>query len=200
MTVFILAGGQDRKYSEYAAQLKRVVSFTLSRPVRLLGCFFSSPPEIREQRFEDYMDFYREVFGDNLLAVNADVDKFEDQLYKADVVYFHGGSTKTLMAAMGKYPNTGDLLQGKLVIGSSAGANMLSKYGFSPSSGSVINGLGLVDASVVVHYGSAENDGMQFTPEFWRQALVEMHKATSDRPLLLCEGQFAIFGGMNKGD
>lgn len=192
MTIYILAGGGGSEYPEYMAQLGRIVHAEVSMP-KILSCGFSSDDARAEEKFPKHRKVFEEGFGDFAEFVMAKKEVFVEQVRVADVVYFHGGSTNSLVEAMAAYPGIKKEFEGKIIIGSSAGANYLSSCGFSPSISDIGQSGGIVDAAVVVHYGSAGFNGMTFTPDYWRRAAEMVRQASGkNEVLLLPEGTFAV--------
>lgn len=75
---------------------------------------------------------------------------------------------------MANYPNTEKLFDNKIVVGSSAGANMLSTNYWSSTNAKHGKGLGIVDLNIMVHYGATLLDEGRITrsAEEW-----SVHKA-----------------------
>ena len=90
-------------------------------------------------------------------------------------------------------PNIREVFVGKIIIGSSAGANYLSRYGFSPSVNKACSGEGLLDVAVVVHYDSSGFSGKSFTPEYWQRAVEAVRDMSGQQEIvLLPEGTFTV--------
>lgn len=192
MTTYILAGGCDGDYPEYIVQLARVVRMKMADP-KILSCGFSSEDVQAEASFPKRKKMFEAGFGESVEIVMATKDTFIEQVRAADVVYLHGGSTNILVDAMREYPNIQEEFAGKIIIGSSAGANYLSSCGFSPSANAVGQSGGIVDVAVVVHYGSTGFSGKTFTPEYWQKAAEAVRDGSGKREvILLPEGTFAV--------
>ncbi len=192
MTTYILAGGADESYPEYMTQLSRVVHSIIARP-KILSCGFSSEDAQAETKFAKRKKMFEERFGDFASFTMATKSGFVEQVRAVDVVYFHGGSTNSLVDAMQAYPDVEKEYAGKIIIGSSAGANYLSSCGFSPSIGKVGQSSGIVDVAVVVHYGSPGFNGMTFNAKYWRRATEAVRNASGKKEILLLpEGTFAV--------
>lgn len=192
VTTYILAGGADGEYPEYMTQLGRVVHARVARP-KILSCGFSSDDARAREKFPRHKKMFEERFGAFEEFAMAEKDRFVEQVRAADVVYFHGGSTNSLVDAMQAYPGIDKEFEGKVVIGSSAGANYLSSCGFSPSINDIGQSGGILDVAVVVHYGSPGFNGMTFDGGYWQKAVETVRKASGkDEILLLPEGAFAV--------
>lgn len=194
MTLYILAGGADGDHPEYMAQLSRVVHAQVARPT-ILSCGFSSSDAQAEEKFPKRKRMFEKMFGEFAEFIMATKEGFVEQVRAADVVYFHGGSTNSLVDAMQAYPGIKEEFTGKIIIGSSAGANYLSSCGFSPSIGDIGQSGGIVDVAVVIHYGSPGFNGMTFDMDYWREATEAVRKASGKSEVLLIpEGTFTVVG------
>lgn len=192
MTTYILAGGCDGDYPEYMAQLSRVVHGMVSKP-KILSCGFSGSDAQSQNRFPKRKKMFEDRFGSFESFTMATREGFIEEIRKSDVIYFHGGSTKPLFEAMKYYPDIEKEFAGKIVVGSSAGANYLSSYCFSPVANDIGQSGGIVDVAVVVHYGSSGFNEMTFEPGYWEQAAQLVREASEkEEVLLLPEGTFAV--------
>ena len=192
MTTYILAGGCDGDYPEYMVQLARIVRMKVAAP-KILSCGFSGEDGQAEASFPKRKRMLEDGFGESVEITMATKDNFIEQVRAADVVYLHGGSTRTLMGAMREYPDIQGEFVGKIIVGSSAGANYLSGYGFSPSVDAAGEGSGIVNVAVVVHYGSTGFSGKTFMPKYWQEAAEAVRKASDERELILLpEGTFVV--------
>ncbi len=82
----------------------------------------------------------------------ANVERFIEQLKSADIIYFHGGVSLKLLEALKRYPSLKDSLEGKTIAGESAGANVWSKFFYSPKTDTVSEGLGILPIKIIPHY------------------------------------------------
>ena len=192
MTTYILAGGGDRVYSEYLNQLVRVIEAKVTRP-KILSCWFSNSDETANAQFTEYRDYFLASFEDGTTFIRAERGRFIEQVRDVDVIYLHGGHTDLLLAAMQEYEGMEGAFTGKIIVGSSAGANYLSRVGFSPSKEGVVEGSGILDVATVVHYGSRGFGGKAFEPAFWDEATRKVREASGkDEVILLPEGTFTV--------
>jgi len=134
MTTYILAGGNDRTADPtYGDRLAKVVSSLVDEPI-ILSCFLSWPVEYQHEHWQDYVSWFKEKFGD-VEVLEATQDNFYDLAKKANIIYLHGGHTKELLAHLPDFEKSKKAFEGKVVIGSSAGANYLSTYCIPMSEG-----------------------------------------------------------------
>ncbi len=192
MTTYILAGGCDRKYPEYVAQLGRVVHYKVARP-RILSCGFAEDDERAEEKFPEYRDLFAKSFGEHESFIKAEKAQLVEQIREADVVYLPGGETDALLQAMRQYPGIEREFEGKIVVGSSAGAHYLASYGYIPDERRLDVCGGLLDVAVVVHYGSPGYSGTTIDPTVWDEAVRKVREASGrDEITLLPEGTFTV--------
>lgn len=191
-TKYILAGGCDKLYPEYLKQLARVIHIDVARP-KVLSCWFSNTDEEGDAKFPVYKDHFLKFFNGGTEFIKAEKGKFPEQVKNADVIYFHGGHTTLLLPAMEQYGDMKEAFRGKIVVGSSAGANYISKVGFSPSKGTAEFGGGLTDLSTIVHFGSKGFGELSFEPSFWQNAIGKVEeKSGTNQVILLPEGTFTV--------
>ena len=126
----------------------------------ILLCYFASKDDDNSDRFNEDSDrIKQQSHGKQFTFIEAKEDNFIDQLKLSDALYFRGGSTPKLLTALSKYDGFKDLLEGKTVAGSSAGAYVIGKlsaFHDDESGGKVREGLGLLPLKVVTHYESKD--------------------------------------------
>jgi hypothetical protein len=95
----------------------------------------------------------------------ANEDAFESEVRHADAVYLNGGHTPRLFSALQKYP-FGEMIRGKVVAGSSAGAYVLAHKGAAHTGEEARLGLGITRKNVVCHF---ESETLQPTKQSLRE-------------------------------
>lgn len=193
MTTYILAGGNDRSADPaYGDRLAVVVRNIVEKPV-ILSCFLSWPTDLQHEHWEDYVPWFKQKFGD-VEVLEATQDNFYDLAKRADVIYLHGGRTKELLAHLPDFEKSKQAFEGKIVVGSSAGANYLSSHCISMSEGfNVVPGSGIVGQPVMVHYRTKQFEGTSYASTDWTRAESELSKLSEGRSIIcLPEGSFAV--------
>lgn len=158
-----------------------------------MSCFFSAPKEIWQEKARQRKEWFAHIFEGRLTYDYAKLDTFLDQVDAADIVYFHGGDTALLLSRL---PDTEILkkhLAGKVVVGSSAGANMLSTNFWSSMRGVPGKGRGLVAANIMVHYGAPKTGEKVRTPQDWQAEEADFAKHVGGPVTRLAEGRFEVF-------
>jgi len=192
-TVFILAGGNDRTTSGYGKRLANKIAKHASRP-RILSCFFSAPESEWAHKAKDWKEWFLTELTQPFTYDYAKPATFLEQMDAADVIYFHGGDTELLFKTLPDVATLKAHFSGKIVVGSSAGANMLSTHYWSSSRGVLGEGLSILDVNIMVHYGS---DDKRIGAD-WKQEEAEFKKLIgTDKILRLPEGRFVVIEGEN---
>lgn len=190
--MFVLAGGSDSAYPAYWERLAAVIKKEVARP-RILSCLFARPEAARPEARARFDDKFHELFGTETIVISADEENFYTQIAEADVIYLHGGTTKLLREAIPDIDRFRQQVKGKIIVGSSAGANFLSAACFSPSANETMRSSGIASVGVVVHYGVEQFDGRTFTRQDWQSVTRQAAELAGELPLLLLpEGEFSI--------
>jgi hypothetical protein len=189
VTTYILAGGNDRASRGYWTDLASAILH--DKPLRVLSCMFARPKEIWQETYDGYQSFFKMAFGDDMTSVLAQTDSFVDQIKAADVIYLHGGDTRLLKKLLSQYYNLQQLLEGKIVIGSSAGAQFLSNKYWSCGTRTLGEGSGFTDLNTIVHYNSNYGSDDPRGPIDWQQAEQQLQQMIgAEKVTRLPEGKF----------
>lgn len=192
-TRFILAGGNDRATKQYWQELAKATPHT--KPLHVLSCMFARDDTRWEKLFEEFREFFKIAFGNDVVLELASQDRLSEQIKAADVVYLHGGSDgeelkRTLLAV----PGLQQQFEDKIVIGSSAGAQFLSTKFWSVGKREVREGAGLTPLNIIVHYGSDFGSDDPRGPIDWQRAEQELQKGIGDENVTrLLEGKFVVY-------
>lgn len=190
-TRYILAGGADIKNPSYWEELK--MALPPKKQWKVLSCQFSQPEEQWKERFESFLPFFQTAFGENVKAELASPATFIKQLVAADIVYLHGGDSRKLEAYLKNVPGLQHKFKDKIVIGSSAGAQFLSRQYWSCGLRELGHGSALVDVNVLVHYGSDYGNDDPCGSIDWEEAKGILQSAIGDATVtLLPEGKFIV--------
>lgn len=194
-TYYLLGGGNDRNYSSFGAHFERFVSAHTAGEIRFLSCFFGRDESKWAQSADDWHAWLDDLFTKPVLYDVASVGSFVEQVNRADVIFLHGGTTKMLKDMLDSFDNLQEMFKGKIVIGSSAGANVLASTYYSSKSDQSGKGRGLVDVTTVVHYGADDDGDVSLSPQQWQRVIdrVSEDAESHEDLLLLQEGTFSIF-------
>jgi peptidase E len=157
MTKFLLHGGFTRRENELNRSFYEEFARDIPDGGTILLVYFASRSDDTTDVFAEHSRWITEQSqGKTFTFVHATKEGFLAELARADAVYFHGGSTNKLLAALRTYPDLGPLVEGKTVGGSSAGAYAIARYGASHSESAVRDGLGLLPLRLICHYESPD--------------------------------------------
>ena len=87
--------------------------------------------------------------------------RLSEQISAADCVYIRGGKDDKLRKELEKINVLEDLVRGKIVVGISAGANILSRYFYRNSTQQVEEGLRVLQIKVFCHYNPDKKDKLE---------------------------------------
>lgn len=188
-TTYILAGGSDLSHPVYWGDLSKALS--QRENAKVLSCMFSRDTDRWEELFARFKPHFLKTFGDSADVRLADTKRFKEQAEWADVIYLHGGDLDMLRENLPKAEPLLNLFSGKTVIGSSAGAQLLSTYCWRCSKRRVDTGLGFTPLNVLVHYQSDFGSQDPRGPIDWAKAATELQQAAGDAEITcISEGQF----------
>jgi len=157
MTKYILHGGFTRRDNELNRAFYTEFARDIPDGATVLLVYFASREDDNSAKFkEDTENIQKHAEGKKFTFLMATEKDLLEQITQAAAVLFHGGSTSKLLRILRTYPDLKPLLESKTVVGSSAGAYALARYGSSHSEEVVREGLGFVPLRVVCHYESPE--------------------------------------------
>lgn len=192
MSRYILIGGCQEKMD--LQTFKEAVFSNETSDVRVLVCLFARNPESYDWDavFAETQQFFQKVNSDIRYTFTcATEESFVSQVKNHDIIFFVGGDQIPLYSTLARVGNEWtEYLGDKIIIGTSAGADLLSAYNFDQQQRACAQGLGLVPWKTIVHFG-ADDPSM---PVDWQEAKERLKKFGVDYPLMtLREGEFEIF-------
>lgn len=153
MTKFLLCGGGDfvpDKKNVFIAEIKSSLSaHSISASALII------PFARYESDWQTVYDKYVQKYSDieqikTFIQASPVSDVFVEQIAVADIIFVAGGSEITLLPFLKE--TSKDLFDGKVVVGTSAGANIFSKYYYSNDRDEVAEGLGFLNVKTICHY------------------------------------------------
>ncbi len=158
MTTYILHGGSTRKDSDDNKRFFSETVSNLNSPIKILCVYFACNKDMWLKKFnQDKVNFNHSQKKELIFTIaDENVKILVKQIKNTDVIYFRGGETKKLIAVMKNISNLKDLLQDKVVVGSSAGVYMLSKY--YANNIEIGEGLGILPIKSIAHYSKKRFD------------------------------------------
>lgn len=189
MTTYILVGGEERSSKDYPLQLREIVEDIVTRnPVRVIACFFAKKGERYDDSLVQWLHWYHDHMPSWVVTV-ASEENFVEEIALSDVVYLHGGDNYQLLHQLQTYAEFTKSLSGKVIVASSAGANCLSKFFYSRTYDSVIEGLGILDIGLLVHYQST---GIKYATKWEDAERKLLSRAGGANILKLREGEMSV--------
>ena len=191
MTLYVLAGGNDRRYEEFGNKLSQLVGLYKDDP-KILDVYFARDRSVYETTFHSWDEWYQKFFGSKIERQFAVEEEFLSQVKWADVVYLHGGDTPLMVKALKPFSDQGAMFEGKIIIGSSAGAICLSRHYYSPLRDSIMEGRGLINIATVPHFGALDDGEAPLDKKAWMNAVDKTRAVVEENEqiVLLPEGTF----------
>jgi peptidase E len=160
-TKYILHGGgsfSSDKIEENREFFSEILKDVPEEANVLLVPFAKDTDRIPEAITKIIENFNKAKTQESILFEIANEEDFPLQVRSADIVYFHGGISTRLLKTLKNFPDLIDLLEGKIIAGESAGANVWGTVFFSPNANAVLDGFGVLPIKIIPHY-SEEKKG-----------------------------------------
>lgn len=196
MTKYVLNSGGVHANKAKAIKFFAEIVKDLGPNPRILFCFFATPRENWEEKFQEYQIGFpdRMPAGVQPNMELAMPSKFVDQVKTADVIYVHGGDDHLLQYWLSKF-DIPKIWDDKVVGASSAGSDALASSFWTCDWRECMDGLGVVPIKFFSHYRStsyAANDPRG--PIDWEKAHKELKNyGGKSLPIhALEEGEFIV--------
>jgi len=192
-TKYILAGGYIQKVADGGkAFCEELVRGIEKNPVKILDCVFARPRDSWQETLERDKTLFS-TFISNFELELAQPDTFTEQVKNSDVIFLRGGFTKPLMELLAKDPQWMKELDGKVLAGTSAGADAIATYYAVLKTHRVGDGLGLLPIKFIPHWKSDYADE-EVSDIDWDQELEKLKAYKEDLEIFtLHEGEFKVF-------
>jgi len=169
MTKYLLHGGATRNESADNTNFFKEIVKELPSNITILGVYFACPEDTWAERFEFFKERLIRESGRadiRFVLAESDLTVFVNQIKEADVVYLHGGETPLLKEKLSKVNNLAELFKGKVVVGSSAGVYVLSKYYYSNDYDNIFEGLGILLIKSFCHYDDSKKEKLELLKKY----------------------------------
>ena len=155
MTKYILHGGGTRVDNKSNRSFFQEIAKDVPDGGTILLVYFAVIDGDHEEHFRNMKEDFIKNSGDKKLNfILATEENFTEQIKDADAIYIHGGDTPTLLRKLSTFPNFADLIKGKVIAGSSAGAQILSTYFQRSQTLEIMEGFGILPIRFIPHYKS----------------------------------------------
>jgi len=194
----IFSGGFPTKAADGGIGFcKEILEGAFDTP-KILECIFGMSDGSRENSMKKDEELFRKFFPGRAIEFKlARPENFIPQINNADVIYFRGGETSKLHSELSKIPGWQEAVKGKIIVGASAGAYVLSDYyiQFNEDAPTLEKGFGLVPVKIVAHYLSTfrHQGNLKAAEKYWKQVDEIMQNARQDLDSVkLKEGEFKV--------
>jgi peptidase E len=160
MTKYVLHGGlSSRKFNAKPFFLELAKGM---RNPKILCVYFAREKNLWHSLFQqDKLRVPSALPQKKPKLILADPEKFRSQAKSSDIIYIRGGENIPLKKALKPIKNLKESFKDKVVGGSSAGANILSKYYYSTDDDRIEKGLGILPIKVFVHYSKKDSKKLE---------------------------------------
>lgn len=118
--------------------------------------------EIKERFFE--VAEWKEI---KIILSESDIQKCQEEIRKADIIFIWWGETEVLQAQLEKIEDFKEIISWKVVAGSSAGALIFSKYYYENDTHSYHNGFWFLDCGIICHWRNQEKELAHIKKYWW---------------------------------
>tara|TARA_Y100001935_G_scaffold240590_1_gene229251 strand:- start:412 stop:996 length:585 start_codon:yes stop_codon:yes gene_type:complete len=155
-TKFILHGGYTGEENNLNQGYFSEMIANVPDGGNMLLVYFASKDEKVDEKYKQDYSRIKSLLknGKEIVVLRATEENFIQEVKNADVIYIRGGDTQKLKSVLDKYPEFVEVIKGKTISGSSAGAYVLSKYYFTNSQNKVLEGCGCIPVRIICHYES----------------------------------------------
>ena len=192
MVKYILVGGKIYKAPDGGkAFCEELIKDINHRPVKILDCLFAREKDAWENKFSDDQAFFAKNIQDFEIEL-ALPDRFIEQVKNSDVIFFQGGMPKLLMSQLDPSRDWAKELDGKILVGSSGGADTIVKYYGVGKTSAIGEGLGLLPIKFIPHWKS-EYYGQDIVVDW--DGLLEKLKTHEEQleTIVLQDGEFKVY-------
>lgn len=157
MTKYVLIGGYIYNAKDKGrAFCDELVSDIHHRPIKILDCLFARERETWDKRFVEDKEFFHLHLKEVEVEL-AEPSKFIEQAKDCDIIFFQGGVPRTMISLLDSAGEWKNSLKGKVVVGSSGGADALCKYYGVGKTMNIGEGLGILPIKIIPHWKSKSN-------------------------------------------
>lgn len=159
-TIYFLFGGATRKhYSKTKECFKECLNIPKDE-INFLLVYFAKDEGRWEECKQRDIDVIAPLTDKKINFVVADVENFENEVKKADVIYLQGGDTLKIKQSLHGF-DLQKLFEGKVVMGNSAGVYVLAKYYYDNDYKKIDDGLAVLSIKAVCHYTEDIEDKLE---------------------------------------
>ncbi len=188
MTTYILHGGYDKyENSENDRYWRLFTQLPHKKHVRILGIYWAREPKDWAERVAQATKrIKREASSKTFEFIVAKHSQdFEKSVATSDVIYFAGGEYPRLKAEVDRVGDIQKQFDNKVIVGTSAGAILLTSSAVDPEDDQLYIGLGSIPVNFVCHWNVVKDR---------EEKLRRLRAAAPGLPILtLNESQWVVF-------
>ncbi len=162
------------------------------KPIKILDCMFASPMDSWEEDIKKSHNFFSKYIK-NFDLILAHPSKFTEQVKNSDIIILRWGYVSLLLDLLNKDISWIKELNGKVLVGTSAGADLIAKHYYVLKTLRTGDGLGLLPIKFIPHWKAKLFDGIEQNIDF-DKALKDLKEYKEDLPIItLKEWEFMVF-------
>jgi len=192
---FLNSGAVGRSKDKGRAFFNDVLNGFGQNP-ELLICVFAQPREDWEDKFNQDIELFKEIFDGDVKPVLtlAFPEKFEEQIKRSDAVYIHGGDDHLIQYWLRQF-DLPRIWDGKAIATNSASSHALSECFWTCDWRMCMKGLGVLSIKFMSHFKSAYGENDPRGPIDWDESYKELENyGDANLPIYaLEEGEYKIF-------
>lgn len=156
MTKFILHGGGDLFGQKLKKILTEIIQNISVKKVKILVIPFARKKNEWEDVYIKYCKRYSRLsLEKEFILASQDINSLKLQISSSDIIFLCGGSELLIKKYLKGIKSS--LFNNKIIIGVSAGANILSSYYYSNDRNRIEKGLGILPIKTICHFNLSKN-------------------------------------------
>lgn len=193
MTKYILIWGHISKAPDGGKSFcEEMIKGIKNKPIKILDCMFASPEDSWSEDIKKSHKFFSQHLNDFELEL-ADISSFTEQVRHSDIIFLRWWYVSSLLEILTKNKTRTKELDGKVLLGTSAGADVIAKYYYVLKTLRTGDGLWLLPIKFIPHWKTKVFDGVEQNIDF-DKALKEIKNYKEDLPIItLKEWEFIVF-------
>jgi hypothetical protein len=190
MVKYILLGGHIHKAQDGGkAFCEELIKGINNKTVKILDCIFARPKEDWDDKFKEHKEFFSKHIKDFQIKL-ALPDKFIEQIRNSDVIFLQGGIPYQFYSTLENNNDWIKEIKNKTLVGTSGGADIISKYYGVGKIMKINEGLGILPIKLIPHWKSDYGKGLNID---WDKLLQELKDHGEELPVYtLAEGEFKV--------
>jgi peptidase E len=165
--IFLHGGNSSNSGSKNNEFFQSFINSVKKSKVNILCVYFARPINRWGDSFqEDKQLFLKNNLSKEIELTIAKPEILQEQIKKADIIFLSGGMRGILREVLMSIDNLEYLLKDKVVVGVSAGANILSTYYYSSVANRVREGIGYLPIKLFTHYNNQKKGELKLLKDF----------------------------------